>query len=152
MKKWARIILLPAALLVLAWAALMDFYSPELDIVGCPSDNLYTAASLIQDYVRRHPGELPAGPAQLRGSLFRRTGQDMELPSLVCMRARQPLRWGPSGLRDEAGGAVVVMCPPKSHGFIRRYAWAVVVDGSDVYFAVVRGDRVNRIRGPLFPP
>jgi hypothetical protein len=122
---------------------LLDLFSPALDISSCPSDNLSAVAATAREYMKREESTLPADVEVFRRFMLQFRGHDY----LYCNRSTLPLVWRPTALTAPGKGIVLVMCPPGSRGVIRRYAWAVVMDGTDLRYAIVRGHQVVE-RGP----
>ena len=132
--------------LVIVPIGLLDLFFPDLDIAGCTSDNLSAVAAAVREYRAEHGGKLPVQREEFRQFLLQAKGHDY----LYCNRRKEPLVWRPSAVRDSGQGLVLVMCPPKSHGLIRRYAWAIVVEGVDLGYAVVRGNEATVRRPAAF--
>jgi hypothetical protein len=126
------------ASLALVSLALLDLFSPALDISSCPSDNLSTVAATAREYMKREGSTLPADVEVFRRFMLQFRGHDY----LYCNRSTLPLVWRPTGLTAPGRGVVLVMCPPGTHGVIRRYAWALVMDGTVLSYAMVRGHQV----------
>jgi hypothetical protein len=126
------------AVLGLVLVGLLDVLSPRLEVSSCPSDNLSTVTAALREYRQQHAGRWPTDIEVFRTFLLQSRGHDY----LYCNRTSQPLVWRPTALAAPAHALVLVMCPPRSHGLLRRYAWALIADGSDVSFALVRGQEV----------
>ena len=121
---------------------LLDLFSPTLGIASCPSENLSSVANTVREYAEQHGGTLPEQLEEFRQFMVRAGEHDY----LFCNRTRRPLVWRPNEVKTSGDGVVIVMCPPRSHGLIRKYAWAVVAEGSGLKFAIVRGDDAT-VRG-----
>ena len=131
------IVLAGVAALALGAVALLDAFSSTLEISSCPSDNLSTVAATARAYLRQH-ATLPTDVEVFRRYMVQSRGHDY----LYCNRSHRPLVWRPTTIAGAANGIVLVMCPPGSHGLIRRHAWALVVHGTDVHYVIIRGHQI----------
>lgn len=64
-------------------------------------------------------------------------------PYDICVRADAPFIWMPPGVTADDGRPVVLMCPPNSHGWLRKYAFGLVREGDTFRFVRVRGSRAT---------
>lgn len=67
-------------------------------------------------------------------------------PYDICVRAGKPFVWMPEGVTADDGRPVILMCPPDSHGWLRRYAFGLVRDGDTFVFVRVRSGRATAFR------
>jgi len=129
------------ALLVLAVLLIMEDHAYH-DLSTCYSDNMGQLKDELEAYVQEHDGQMPATFDELRARMVAKCGH----PNDVCQRAVEPYIWMPPDVKMNDGRPVVLMCPPKSHGWLRKYAYGLVRDGDTVRFVRVRGKRATPFR------
>jgi hypothetical protein len=135
-----------AALVILATAAVVfnEYLSYNEDISTCYSDNMWVLKDGLADYCREHDGQMPATFDELRAYMKGKHGATYD----VCVRANAPFVWMPQGITTADGRSVVLMCPPNSHGWLRKYAFGLARDEDGTfYFVRVRHGRATRF-GP----
>ncbi len=66
----------------------------------------------------------------------------------VRLRADKPFIWMPPDVKTDDGRPVILMCPPDSHGWLRKYAFGLVRmrDGDEFRFVRIRGNRATPFR------
>jgi len=124
-----------------------EYFAYNEDISSCYSDNMSALKEELADYCREHDGQMPATFDELRAYVKEKKGGTYD----VCVRADAPFIWMPEGVQtDEScseGTAVVLMCPPGSHGWLRKYAFGLAHgDNGTFYFVRVRKGRATRFR------
>ncbi|TBR23136.1 hypothetical protein EPO15_06650 [bacterium] len=109
-----------AAVLALGGA---DAFVRSMDGVSCPSDSLSSLAGLLGE-AKSKTGAPPASAEELAALIAASPS-----PGAYRHRYERPFLLFPEGLRDPEGAPVVAMCPPRSHGFLRKYAWGLSENG-----------------------
>ena len=122
----AGLVLLPIACGVLI---ALDDVSFNHDVVTCRSDNLFVAKELLDQYRKTH-GALPADEKQF--AEFAR--QQDKLFYLHCNTHGGGFEWRPGYAKDRQNEEIILTCPRASHGFIRKFSWALAFDGSELGF------------------
>jgi hypothetical protein len=113
------------------------------DIASCVSDNMYVLKERLNDYAAEHDGRTPATFDELRAHVKDKDGA----PHDVCVRAHAPFIWMPEGVKTDDGHPVVLMCPPDSHGWLRKYAFGLARDDDGAFYFV----RIRHGRATPFP-
>lgn len=119
-----------------------EYLSYNEDISTCYSDNMWALKDGLEDYCREHGGKMPAVFDELRAYMKGKKGG----PYDICVRAGKPFVWMPEGVTADDGRPVILMCPPDSHGWLRRYAFGLVRDGDTFVFVRVRSGRATAFR------
>jgi len=112
------------------------------DIASCSSDNMDMLRVGLEEYGQEHNGEMPVSFDELREHMKANHGG----PHDICHFAHKPYIWMPPNVKMDDGRPVVLMCPPESHGWIRKYAFGLVRDGDTFRFVRVRGTRATPFR------
>ena len=123
-------------------ACLREYMAYNEDISSCRSDNMYMLKTSLERFVEEHDGEMPASFDKLR-AYMKSKGRG---PYDICVRADAPFIWMPPNVKMDDGRPVVLMCPPDSHGWLRKYAFGLVRDGDTFRFVRVRGKRATPFR------
>jgi len=123
-------------------ACLWEYLAYNEDISSCLSDNMSTLKISLERFVEEHDGEMPASFDELR-AYMKSKGRG---PYDICVRADAPFIWMPPGVTTDDGRPVILMCPPNSHGWLRKYAFGLVRDGDSFRFVRVRGKRATPFR------
>ena len=152
-----------AALVILAHVAggyvyFLEHTAYTWDISSCYSDNMWALKDGLEDYCREHDGRMPATFDELRPYMKEKKGG----PYDICVCAGEPFVWMPEGVATDDGCSVgnslcdaqashgrpvVLMCPPDSHGWLRKYAFGLARDDDGTfYFVRVRNGRATRFR------
>ena len=112
------------------------------DIASCFSDNMYMLRVGLEEYVQEHNGEMPVSFDELRKHVKTNHGGAYD----ICHAADKPYVWMPPNVKIGDGRPVILMCPPESHGWIRKYAFGLVRDDGTFRFVRVRNGRATRFR------
>jgi hypothetical protein len=123
-------------------ACLWEYLAYNEDISSCYSDNMWVLRCELEAFVNEHDGEMPASFDELR-AYMKSKGLG---PHDICVRADAPFIWMPPGVTAKDGRPGVLMCPPNSHGWLRKYAFGLVRDGDSFRFVRVRGNRATPFR------
>jgi len=144
-RKAVRPLLVVAIVLILLAAGyvyLREYLAYHEDISSCYSDNMSILKKQLEDYVEEHEGTAPATFDELREYMTSKGGSAHD----ICVRADEPFVWMPEGITTDDGDPVVLMCPPNSHGWLRKYAFGLVRHGDTFRFVRVRGNRATPFR------
>jgi hypothetical protein len=144
-KRWLRpvVLALMGTCTLVATLVVLVADSGRFAWVGsCGSDNMSAVQFELDRYRAEHGGALPGSSAEFVGYMTRARGADQ----FRCAATGRSYVWRP-GLHDEKGREVVVMCPPGSHGLIRRFSLALVAADRLLRPCLVRGSRVESIDG-----
>jgi hypothetical protein len=131
-----------AAFVILAAAAavLNEYLAYNEDISTCYSNNMRILKDGLADYCREHDGQMPATFDEFRAYMKEKHGA----PYDTCVRANAPFVWMPEGIETASGQPVVLMCPPNSHGWLRKYAFGLVRNDDGTFdFVRIRGKRAT---------
>lgn len=137
----AGIVLLAMAI---GTAFLLEYMSYHDDIATCFSDNMYVLKGELEAYVQEHDGQMPETFDEIRARLMDKHGYTYD----TCHRAEKPYIWMPPDVKMNDGRPVVLMCPPNSHGWLRRFAYGLVRHTDTFRFVRVRGKRATPFRWP----
>jgi len=136
-------LLLLGALAALAIVVVLVGDSGRFALVGnCGSDNLSAVQFELERFREENGGRLPGSAAELVSYMTRARGRD----GFRCGANGRSYVWRP-GLRDEKGHEVLVMCPPGSHGLIRKFSLALIAVDTRLRPCLVRGSRVESFGG-----
>ena len=131
-------------LLAVAGAVKREHLAYNKDICTCYSDNMWTLRTGLERYVEEHDGETPTTFDELRTYMESKLGDTYD----ICVKADKPFIWMPPDVKTDDGRPVILMCPPDSHGWLRKYAFGLVRmrDGDEFRFVRVRGNRATPFR------
>ncbi|HAH32132.1 MAG TPA: hypothetical protein DCL44_07450 [Elusimicrobia bacterium] len=93
-------------------------------LCSCPSDNIGAAARYLTEFETTH--RRPPKTADEFYEFIKRQNQSSRE---AMHRFRTPFILYPEGIKDPDGGPVLLMCPDKSHGFLRRCSFGLAQGG-----------------------
>jgi len=128
------------AVLVIVCMAVHEYFSYNCDIASCYSDNLYVVKDALETFVQNHDGDIPKSLEEFRKEW------EMFDTFYMCHVAKKPFLWKPKGVQTPDGRPIIVMCPWRSHGFLRKFSWGLVQNAEEFSFVRVRSD------GKVLPP
>lgn len=127
------------------------------DVASCYSDNMFVLKERLNDYAAENDGRLPATFDEFRAYVKEKSGRYYD----VCVVADAPFIWMPEGVKTDDGCSVgnslrdaeashgrpvVLMCPPESHGWLRKYAFGLVRDDDGTFrFVRIRHSRATKV-------